>query len=337
MAYQNIAVVLNANAGTERSYRYLNEFIGRIAVYQTSTQDDLDTVANEIISNNVEIVAVVGGDGTQYHTYNTLLRVAKQLEREVPKIAIIGEGTGNAVAYSVNAFSPKKQLQWMLENGTEVPLRVIPLVGARFDESEETYFTWAGCGLDAMILNDYKTVKSKGGLFSKGLPGYIRAGLFTSSKRVINGDLGDMQVSTANSLVKIEERRRYDFEYFPVDDLNELLGSREIHAIGVATTRDHGKELAAFPFATMAANQKMMQMRIIAGEKSDTVKQLITRFPLIWRGTYRGRPFIDFMTPNVELIGESLDVHIAGESRKASKVNYRFSDEEIKLVDFRGI
>ena len=106
-ALSGIGVVVNQNAGSNRRRpdrtRRLAEIVGDAGIVRlTPDLATMDAVAAELAERQVDIVAVCGGDGSQFRTLSALRRVWPN--DELPLLLPLRAGTMNYIARSIGCM-----------------------------------------------------------------------------------------------------------------------------------------------------------------------------------------------------------------------------------------
>jgi len=97
-------ILFNRHAAGGHSERSVERILARaydVDVVTPTTRDDVELVARQILADRVDLLGVVGGDGT-IHTVLSALERARDLG-PMPTIALLGGGTLNTIASSVGA------------------------------------------------------------------------------------------------------------------------------------------------------------------------------------------------------------------------------------------
>lgn len=165
---QRVAVVLNRNAAQvgDRLVADVSRMVPRGDLFVTRTLDEAEAAAHQVIERRYGTVLLGGGDGTVTWGLTTLLRLAKQSGIAVPRFGVLPCGTGNSMAFALDAHDPMAVIARAAEHGVTRPVELLTVEGK--------LAPFAGCGLDAQILDDYS--RTSNGLSRLGL-GFIPAGL----------------------------------------------------------------------------------------------------------------------------------------------------------------
>jgi len=108
-----IGLVLNPNAHYVRKRPQLADHLRRIAagravIVETRTPDELDQVARDFASREIELVAICGGDGTNLATLTALARAYGR--DRLPTVAMLRGGTVNTVAANLRVRGTPEQI-----------------------------------------------------------------------------------------------------------------------------------------------------------------------------------------------------------------------------------
>ncbi len=101
-----IGIVTNPNSRRNRRFpeqmRRLGYILGRDDVYEMTNQpQDVGRVAEEFMENDIDILALNGGDGTNHVTLTKFIEVYG--DKPLPKIALLRGGTMNTISNAVGA------------------------------------------------------------------------------------------------------------------------------------------------------------------------------------------------------------------------------------------
>ncbi len=293
------AVVLNRNA--KKVTREVAEMSGELVppedLFLSSSAGDSQEIARIIIERGYETVFAGGGDGTVMHLINQLARYP--LDRQ-PAVGILMLGTGNAMARMVSSGNLKGDLRTYIRSATRevVPISLLETEGIRCP--------FTGVGLDAEILNDYRTTKEKLGSGKlkpvvQTLAGYFLA-IFTRTvpTRTVKALKGQIPIVRAvvkrGDAVKLGPDGQVIRSYGPGDLLYE--GPMTIALAGTVPFYGYGFKI--LPFATREPNR--MHLRIGHMMAASILAQL----PQIWKGEQPGG-IQDWLVEEVEI---STDVDV---------------------------
>ena len=140
------AVLLNANARrvSDGVCDQIAEIIDPAHVFMSNDAFEASEAIQRILDLGYGTVFTAGGDGTVHQFINSV----KDLE-DIPRIGVLGLGTGNALAEIVSSGDPLSDLTSYVANPSDDTYS-LPLC-----EAEGTTFAFGGVGIDAHILNDF--------------------------------------------------------------------------------------------------------------------------------------------------------------------------------------
>ncbi len=142
-----IGVLVNPKAGGGRALRVLRgleEFLrargARFRVALTQARGDEASLAAELVEEGVEVLVLVGGDGTYHH--------ALQSRPEIP-VAFVPGGRGNDLLRGLlgRVPKPREAFEWLLLRKP----RKIDLGEVRLGSRRVVFVNGAGLGLDARV------------------------------------------------------------------------------------------------------------------------------------------------------------------------------------------
>lgn len=308
-------------------------------VYVTHTIEQSDQSLDEIVEKRYPLVLCGGGDGTAMRIIEQMrLKVSKHNEGggdyKVPKFGLLKLGTGNGWAGLTNMPKGVEPI-WVIRQHT-----MDQLVFSEFNmiEAENRLFHFGGFGYDALVLNDYITMKEKytegfkwkmvnslagylGAIFTKSIP-KIALQNFNLNVRVINES--DSPVYKCSQSLGIEET-----EFKKGDTLYE--GSCQATVFG--TTSDYGFGLKVMPFAL--AKKGYFQVRV-----SDIGFLVpLMNVKSLWHGTLEHPNVYDFLLTEARIEFENdAPFQLGGDPEGyRQKVHLKISDFMPQVLDFRNM
>jgi diacylglycerol kinase family enzyme len=343
---QKIAVLLNRNARqvTDVIVKRVERIVGRDHVYYSSSLEEAEAFAREIVQKGYGTIVSGGGDGTLCQAINMIHRYISESNRwraerserfgeeqtliGTPRFAFLRLGTGNGIGSVVGASNALRDLKNLVDY---LPGRTheLPLVEV---EGEKCFF--AGIGFDSLMLNDYNQLKEKtSNRFLKPILHSVIGYLVTLFTRTLPKAL----MGQANLKVRITSRGRASYidprrgdaviEVEPGTTLYE--GSAMF--VGVGSSPFYGAGFKIFPFASMMPG--MMQLRI--GRLNPLIGVL--NMVGLWRGYYRNPGMIiDYLVEDIHVeLAEPFPFQHSGEALGLRQnINFKVADEGLKLVDF---
>ena len=326
------AILVNGNAkrGGRRIAAELGRALPGARVRLTKTPDEI--VSWLATLRDTSCIFAAGGDGTSIALVNALDKVTAK-DRPLPILGLLPLGTGNAWARCVGARKLGGAVR-ILESGplpNPIPTRRFGLV-----ECEGKLTSFAGCGWDAQVLNDYKNQvqasKGPAKTVAKSVWGYLSAMLLrTTPKVVLHGrphviveNLGDevWTMSHDNKLVKLEGVKHGSVLY---DGLASVTGA--------ASVPEFGFGFRAFPHAERFLG--FMNVRIY----DRPVFTAITEIPKLWRGQHPMRGMHDWFATAVRMtFSRPMPLQIGGDAvGHRQTIEYRVGSRQIDVLDWRAL
>ena len=146
------AIVLNGNARsvTHRSIQEIGRLLTTESLYVSRSLEQSRFIARQIVNGGYDVVLCGGGDGTFMRVVSDIMALHPA---RPPAFGSLRLGTGNAIASALGAAGANRHsIARELRHAAGCTKRLaLPLVRV---EGEFTPF--AGCGADAMILQDYR-------------------------------------------------------------------------------------------------------------------------------------------------------------------------------------
>jgi len=321
------AVVLNRNAKrvNEKVEEISGELVDPDDLFLSSSAEDSQEIARTVIERGYETVFAGGGDGTVMHLVNSIAHYPAERQ---PIIGILKLGTGNAMSRMVTSGNLASDLRTYMRSETR---EVIPI---SLVEAEGIWCPFAGLGLDAQILNDYRVTKANmGGGFMKpivqNVGGYLIA-IFTQTvpKRAVQTVRNTFPVAkatvTRGEAVRVGPEGRMLETYQPGDVLFE--GPFTIASAGTIPFFGYGFTL--LPYARI--DPKRMHLRI---GHMGTVR-IFANLPSIWNGEYVGDDMNDWLVEEVRLeLSEECPFQIGGDAMgHRTEATFRTIPHCVKLL-----
>ena len=343
------ALILNGSARSVRQKlveEYKAQFGDRITIFTPQCKSEGKEIAHEIVEDKFGLVVTGGGDGTLYGIVNSIDRVleARGNNGAHPVYAAKRHGTGNSIANQTGANKHPNQLEVLLDSD-EVPIRQIPLIKATVDKQNEeqdiSYFSFMGVGWDALIVNEYNTIKKKTKGKIPGVVGYPMAAV-SAFFSVLRGEKTDIEVfPTTENVYSISAEG--SAVVANIEPGRSFIGEEKgpINVAGVGTVPDLGFGFKAFPYALLAEEMGLMQLTMITGGPRTTGGKLLLPWNSykIWKGKLRADCVNYFLVDGVRLEytgnGVGADAEIAGDGfGKILGMTCTRSQKKMNVVDF---
>lgn len=160
-----IAILVNGNARTNRLHPITPESVYaqlgfNVPVYITKKLDDVPVVLDKLLNENLDLLAISGGDGTIHHFLTHLLNLSNG--RPIPKILILRGGTMNIAAGNLGSKRlPLLELRALKvflndpENSGGKSHVVTPLKIDGLKENQSLYGFLFAAGIAPRILEEY--------------------------------------------------------------------------------------------------------------------------------------------------------------------------------------
>ena len=321
------AVILNANA--KRVSREVEELVGEVVppedLFLSSSAEEAASITEEIVRRGYPSVFAGGGDGTVMDFLDQISRVAPERR---PAVGILKLGTGNAMARMVssgNVFADLKTFS------ATTPRDVFSL---GLLEAEGRRFPFAGLGLDAEILNDYRMLKEAarsriGKRIAQNVSGYFVAFFLRTFPRMVHR-------AVLNRHPQVRAVALDEPVLLVAPDGTELKRFRpgetfyEGKAISsfAGTVPYYGYGLKILPLA--GTDPQRMHLRI--AELS--VFRALAALRHLWRGTYVGPGLHNYLAPSVRLeFDREMPFQIGGDAEGVRQsVELHMVPEAVRLL-----
>ncbi len=308
LAPGEFAILANANARGFQSAWRRGAFTGlrQEDIFVSHQATESEGMLRTALQHGYKALFFCGGDGTITHFLNDL-RAALPNPIHQPYVGVIRLGTGNAVADTLRCGRAVDDLA-RLQDLTATAITPLPLL-----ETEGLLCPFAGCGVDAQILNEYIALREKlaGTPLHKvvtGVRGYLVTGIFKTApmmaatrtqQRVIAINEGATAYAVDKNGRILEHFRRGDVLYD---------GPMLMAAAG--TIPYYGYRLRMFPAARLQADH--FQLRI--GMMNPLMA--VYRLRRMWRGDLdQAQGAFDFLAQRVRLEFDApMPFHIAGDA-----------------------
>jgi hypothetical protein len=325
-----LAILVNAHA--KRGGRRVAVQIGRAlpgaSVRLTKSTQEIDTWLRMLPKPRALFAA--GGDGTAVALLNALARVAHEGE-PFPAVGVLPLGTGNGWAHALGGPKLHRCLELLAGAPEALPTRRYDLLVV-----DGTLAHFAGCGWDAMILDDYgrqlAASRGPGRHFSKSVYGYLSAAFLRTAPKV---------ALFGNPHVVIENLGE---EVFTVDcdgrpqrlkgaGRGTVLFDGLVGAASAGTCPEFGYRFRAFPFA-----ERMPGFINVRAFRRGPLGA-IAAIPLLWKGKHPLGGMHDWFVRHVRMtFSRSVPLQIGGDAHGLHRtIEFRAADREVRMVDWRRL
>lgn len=323
------AVLLNPNA--KRVSRNVRDRIADIVhpdhVYVSQSESEAPRVVEAILERGYDTVFAGGGDGTVTQFINMLP------EGESPRLGILRLGTGNAMAGIVSSGDPLVDLRTFASNPSADAYNL------SLCESEGVRFAFAGLGLDAHILNDYRMMKSrlKSPLFQRALhnvAGYWVSCLGVTVPRMLSRWIRRQQTQVTIRNVGDDsygiDRTKFGGKVGRSFKYGEILYQGPANAVMFGTCPYYGYNIKMLPFAGLETNRFHLRVSNIPSGR------VLVNSHKMWKGTLEHSQLWDFHADRVHMsFSEPMPYQLAGEAMGyRDELTVGLSGSSVDLVRF---
>jgi len=349
---ERVAVLLNANAKSvsEKLRRELEAFVPADDLFFSRTFEEARSIARTVLSRGYRTVLTGGGDGTFVGFANCIMDAAERPESfslssggaalrlapaslPIPRFGVLKLGTGNAVAGLSGA------------SGRRVGV-VEDILRARSGEASHTQLLhllsvdgkrapFAGCGIDAKLLNDYCDLKKKlaGGPFAFAGAGGLGYFCSVTGKTIPHYAFsrGTPQIEVINLGGPCQQVGPDGQPVGRAIAHGEILYKGACKMAAAGTVPFYGFGFTMFPHALRSPGRFQLRVTAIG------VPKILANLRKIWKG---GTPagVLDFHCDKVLIRwGREMPLQVGGDAEGYRKeVVIEMADRPVELLDFRG-
>jgi diacylglycerol kinase family enzyme len=309
-----VAVILNHNASGVRPE--VVERLGRLVpardLFLSRNPDHSREIARTVVERAYDGVLFGGGDGTFVRCFSDIADEARRSDVPLPGVGVLRLGTGNALADALGASRPT--LDGLVKDlrrarggagSTVLPLLTIG----------DKVTPFAGCGLDAQILEDYSAVgrlldELGGGYKQKlGATGcYALTVAMRSTPRFLLSKLPQIEVvNRGNPAYRIDWRTGRVVDERPIA-AGEVLFRGRAMLCSASTIPYFGLKLKMFPYVN--ARTDRFQLRCATASAYETVRNL----PAVFRGEYKSPNLHDWLCDAIEVrMEQPVPIQVGGD------------------------
>jgi diacylglycerol kinase family enzyme len=308
-----VAVIVNENARGVRPevVSRLERLVAPRDLFVSRSLDHSRRIARTVVERAYDGVLFGGGDGTFVQCLDDIARESRSEGAPLPGVGVLRLGTGNALADALGASRPTltglaADLRRARHNTQE---RTLPLLSV---DGKLTPF--AGCGLDAQILDDFarlgRMIDRVSGPLAPRIGPSARYALtigLRSTPRFLMTRLPEVElISTGEVAYRIDPLTGVVDET-PLPAGTVLFRGRAMLA-SASTIPFFGLGMKMFPYA--ADRPGFFQFRCSTASAWET----LSRLPWVWKGVYRTPNLIDFLCKSVEVrMNRPVPIQIGGD------------------------
>jgi diacylglycerol kinase family enzyme len=332
---QRVAVIVNENARgvRQRVIDDLAELVPPHDLYVSRSLDHSRQIAAKVVERAYDTVLFGGGDGTFVQCLSDVAAEARRREMDLPSIGVLRLGTGNALADCLGASRPTLD---GLAHDLGRARRAQRARHLQLLDVDGKLTPFAGCGLDAQILDDFQKIgkivdRTTGPLASAigaGARYALTVGL-RSTPRFLMTTLPEIEVvNIGEPVYPIYWRNGRILEDEPIATGAVIWRGRASLA-SCSTIPNFGLGMRMFPWAD--AREGRFQLRCATSSAYETLRNL----PAVFKGEYRSPTLSDFLCTAVEIRMERpVPVQVGGDLQDGLRERLRveMADRPVKVL-----
>ncbi|MDB4964776.1 MAG: dgkA [Myxococcales bacterium] len=332
---QRVAVILNENArGVRQSIiDDLTELVPPHDLYLSRSVHQSRQIAAKVVERAYDTILFGGGDGTFVQCLSDVAAESQARDMALPSIGVLRLGTGNALADCLGASRPTLD---GLAHDLGRARRANRARSLQLLEVEGKLTPFAGCGLDAQILDDFQAMGKLIDRFAGPLapaigaaPRYALTVGLRSTPRFLTKTLPEIEViNTGAPVYPIYWRNGRVLEDEAIATGDVVWRGRASLA-SCSTIPNFGLGMRMFPWSD--AREGRFQLRCSTASAYETIRNL----PAVFRGEYRTPTLIDFLCTSVEIRMERpVPVQVGGDLQDGARDRLRveMSDKPIRVL-----
>jgi diacylglycerol kinase family enzyme len=334
-ARQRVAVIVNENARgvRQRVIDDLAELVPPHDLYLSRSLDHSRQIAAKVVERAYDTVLFGGGDGTFVQCLSDVAAEAGRREVALPSVGVLRLGTGNALADALGASRPT--LDGLIHDLGRAR-RAQRARSLQLLDVDGKLTPFAGCGLDAQILDDFEKIGRIVDQIAGPMAGAIGAapryaltvGL-RSTPRFVMKTLPEIEIiNTGEPVYPIYWRNGRILDDEPIATGAVIWRGRASLA-SCSTIPNFGLGMRMFPWAD--AREGRFQLRCATSSAYETLRNL----PAVFRGEYRSPTLIDFLCTAVEIRMERpVPVQVGGDlsDGKRSRLRVEMAKRTVRVL-----
>jgi diacylglycerol kinase family enzyme len=294
---RRVAVMLNRNAAKVSTGLVADvaRVVPKDDLFVTRTLEDARGAARTILRRRYGTLLLGGGDGTVTRGITDLVELARAEGVPLPRFGVLPCGTGNSMAEALDARDTFDVIERAARMGVTRPIEMLSVEGR--------LAPFAGCGLDAQILDDYSRTsdalaKVGLGLIPSGLGRYSIAVATRSIPRYVGTQISRSGLAEVTAVNAGSPAYRIGDDGRPTGNpiaAGDVLWSGRCALASAATIPYYGFGLKMFPFAGKIPHRFQLRMSD-AGTAS-----ILANLPGLFAGTWRSPRIHDFFCDKVTI------------------------------------
>lgn len=334
-ARSRVAVILNQNARGVRPE--VLERLGRLVperdLFVSRSVSDSAKIARAVVAQAYDGVLFGGGDGTFVQCLSDIASAAEVHALPLPGVGVLRLGTGNALADALGASRPT--LDGLVKDLRRARVargeKTLPLlaVGGKLTP-------FAGCGLDAQILDDFarlgEQIDQLGGTLAPKLGAGARYALtvgLRSVPRFLTTRLPEVEVrNDGDDAYRIDWRTGRILDEQPIAR-GEVLFRGRAALCSASTIPYFGLSMKMFPYSN--ARPGRFQLRCSTASAYETLRNL----PAVFRGEYRSPRLHDFLCQAIRVrVERPVPFQVGGDLQDGprSEVDISLAERPVRVL-----
>ncbi|TNF24479.1 MAG: hypothetical protein EP329_24845 [Deltaproteobacteria bacterium] len=301
------AVLVNPHADRARGdlAERIAEIIPPEHVFVSDSNESYDDLVGDLLSRGYDTVFTAGGDGTVNRFINALPTASP------PRIGVLALGAGNGLASVTSgciATDPLTDLRNYVLNPTTDSIRL------SLCEAEGTRFAFAGLGLDAAALSDFRgllgTVGKKGPLHRllNGRGGYLTAVFAVTFPRRLFAKRVHVRATNLGAPAHVVRLSDQGADVVATLPTGATIYEGPANATVLGTAPYFGHRFRLLPFAGLDPQRFHLRISAVAPTR------LLAGIASIRKGTFSHPALHDFLVERVRLeYSEPVPYQLAGD------------------------
>jgi diacylglycerol kinase family enzyme len=336
-ARSRVAVILNHNARGVRPevVERLERLVPHRDLFVSHAVEDSRAIARTVVERAYDGVLFGGGDGTFVQCLSDIAGEARLWDAPLPGVGVLRLGTGNALADALGASRPTldglvKDLRRARGARTDSE-KMLPLleVGGKLTP-------FAGCGLDAQILDDFaalgRTIDQLAGDHASKIGAGARYAMtvaLRSTPRFLLSELPKIEViNTGGPAYVVDWRTGRVRDEKPLATGAVLFRGRAA-LCSTSTIPYFGLRMKMFPY--VESRRGKFQLRCSTASAYETIRNL----PAVFKGEYLSPNLHDFLCDGVEIrVERPVPVQVGGDLQDApmNKLSVTLSEQPVRVL-----
>jgi diacylglycerol kinase family enzyme len=334
-ARTHLAVILNSNARgvRPRVVEWLGSLVPQRDLFISKSIKQSRKIARTVVERAYDGVLLGGGDGTFVQFLSDLVGEAGRLGAPLPGVGMLRLGTGNAIADTIGASRPTleglvRDLWRARSVNHEKTLRVLSVDGK--------LSPFAGCGLDAQILDDFaklcRMIDHATDRYDDKIGAGARYALtigLLSVPRFVFTKLPEVEVINIGEIAyRIDQETGRLDEHQPILP-GEILFRGHAALCSASTIPYFGLRMRVFPYVDRIPGRFQLRCSTVSAA------EMLMNLRAVFRGEYRSPKLHDFLCSAVSVrMKKPVPVQIGGDVVEGlrDRLALSLADEPVRLL-----